>query len=561
MTVLFETTEAALGASTIYTLTEGDSFQGSIVIDDSGDSVLADLVAGQSYTFTLTTDGLPDSLSLSYSNGSDTGSVSGGFVTGDLTTTFVLTFTPLASGPYTISVLSNGGITYSLLFGSLPPVLPTGATEGDDILAGATSADVINLLDGADSMNGAGGSDRIDGGAGDDTLLGEAGNDQLSGDTGADQLFGGSGRDTLDGGADNDLLDGGGNDDALSGGDGDDILSGDSGNDLLTGGAGADVFIFRNGFGQDTISDFTTGTDLIDLRGTGVWASFQLTISSTETDTIVTLADGASLTLQGVQNEEWTSADFLLDSPPPADVPSNGADLLIGTSGNDILSAGGGSDVVQGGLGLDQLFGGSGNDTLAGDEGRDTLDGGSGADVLYGGGGNDDISGGTGNDLILGGIGLDTINGGANNDTIYGDSGDDRLNGDKGNDLLFGGTGSDLILGDTGNDTLEGGSNNDTLDGGAGDDRLTGGAGADIFRFNSSMNTDRITDFEDGLDLIDIAAFGASNIDGLTITQIGTATEIRFSPTQAITLDNLDASLIDITDFILVPTIPEWVAS
>ena len=50
-------------------------------------------------------------------------------------------------------------------------------------------------------------------------------------------------------------------------------LEGGAGNDRLTGGGGDDTFVFRPGFGHDTITDFNIGTaaghDVLDLRGLG----------------------------------------------------------------------------------------------------------------------------------------------------------------------------------------------------------------------------------------------------------------------------------------------------
>ena len=53
---------------------------------------------------------------------------------------------------------------------------------------------------------------------------------------------------------------------------------------------------------------------------------------------------------------------------------------------------------------------------------------------------------------------------------------------------------------------LDGGAGNDTLYDSAGDDTLTGGAGADIFIFGFLTGQDIITDFEDGIDKIDLSA-------------------------------------------------------
>ena len=80
-----------------------------------------------------------------------------------------------------------------------------------------------------------------------------SGNDMLTGNDAANSLSSGAGNDTLSGNGGNDVLVGGG------------------GSDTLSGGAGADIFRFlangdsQVGAGRDTITDFTRGSDLIDL--------------------------------------------------------------------------------------------------------------------------------------------------------------------------------------------------------------------------------------------------------------------------------------------------------
>jgi serralysin len=60
----------------------------------------------------------------------------------------------------------------------------------------------------------------------------------------------------------------------LDGRGGDDVIDGFEGADWLTGGAGADTFAFRFIEKGDTITDFATGSDKIDLRGTAVDFTF-----------------------------------------------------------------------------------------------------------------------------------------------------------------------------------------------------------------------------------------------------------------------------------------------
>jgi Ca2+-binding RTX toxin-like protein len=152
---------------------------------------------------------------------------------------------------------------------------------GSDLLLGTAGNDKFDGLAGNDTIAGRAGNDTIKGGMGIDNLYGEAGNDQLFGDAQNDKLWGGAGDDRLFGGENNDKLFGEANNDQLFGNEGNDILDGGLSNDtligglgkdFLTGGAGADIFKFisANETGitsatRDTISDFTTGIDKIDL--------------------------------------------------------------------------------------------------------------------------------------------------------------------------------------------------------------------------------------------------------------------------------------------------------
>lgn len=113
---------------------------------------------------------------------------------------------------------------------------------------------------------------------------------------------------------------------------------------------------------------------------------------------------------------------------------------------------------------------------------------------------NDTLIGGIQNDIFLGLQGDDSLIGNAGNDVFFG--GDD-------NDTLIGGIGNDVLLGEVGNDHLIGGEGEDTLFGSEGNNTLTGGAGVDLFAigFNLGNSTNRITDFEVGVDKIAIPAF------------------------------------------------------
>ncbi|WP_170985159.1 Ig-like domain-containing protein [Roseomonas sp. AR75] len=79
--------------------------------------------------------------------------------------------------------------------------------------------------------------------------------------------------------------------------------------------------------------------------------------------------------------------------------------------------------------------------------------------------------------------------------------------GTPGNDVLLGAEGEDSLSGAAGNDILIGGTGNDSLTDGPGADTLSGGAGEDILAFTTPGDLgDRVTDFTQGEDLLDLTA-------------------------------------------------------
>lgn len=85
----------------------------------------------------------------------------------------------------------------------------------------------------------------------------------------------------------------------------------------------------------------------------------------------------------------------------------------------------------------------------------------------------------------------------AGNDVLSGGDGPNVLNSEGGSDTLFGGGGDDMLNGGTGDDRLNGGQGNDAL---------TGDFGADVFVFERSGGSDTVTDFEIGVDTIELWA-------------------------------------------------------
>lgn len=289
------------------------------------------------------------------------------------------------------------------------------------------------------------------------------------------------------------------------------------------------------------------------------------------------------------------------------------APVLTGTAGHDRLTAGSNDNRVIGLAGNDTLDGGAGNDTLVGGQGNDSLIGGAGidtadytgslparvylgitgpqntwqgADVLSG---IENLLGGSGNDRFFGSTVGNVLNGGAGNDQLYGGGGNDTLIGGAGNDffhggadadvILFegsaavdvdivrttatgqgtdtlggvenitGGSGSDIIRGNAAANVLNGAVGNDTLVGRGGSDVLTGGSGSDRFVFANWDGNDRVTDFQNGLDRIEIGG-PTTGFRDLAVYNSAEGAVISWGGGTTITLVGIDRSLVDASDFI-----------
>jgi len=178
-----------------------------------------------------------------------------------------------------------------------------------------------------------------------------------------------------------------------------------------------------------------------------------------------------------------------------------------------------------------------------------TFDAGAGDDVIKGKQFEDRIFGNTGNDRLVGKGGADSLDGGDGNDRVIGNNGADTLMGGAGNDRIKGQSGDDKLLGDAGNDRLQGAAGEDRLDGGSGIDRLIGGADPDVFVLRADSGLDTVTDFEDGIDFIDLA--GGLQLRELTISRLQGNTVIETADGGAsMTLTGIRPSDINAADFI-----------
>ncbi|MBM6580762.1 carboxypeptidase regulatory-like domain-containing protein [Microvirga sp. BT689] len=167
----------------------------------------------------------------------------------------------------------------------------------------------------------------------------------------------------------------------------------------------------------------------------------------------------------------------------------------------------------------------------------------------------DPAGGTTSSGTINGTAAANTLSGTSAANTIKGLGGNDKLYGKSGNDKLYGGTGSDALAGDSGNDRLYGDSGKDRLNGSSGNDTLTGGSDADSFRFTGKWGADKITDFRNGVDRIDLRGNGLS-FGELSIARghgdgDGVADDVIIKADgQSIALLNVKVSLIGASDFL-----------
>ena len=125
--------------------------------------------------------------------------------------------------------------------------------------------------------------------------------------------------------------------------------------------------------------------------------------------------------------------------------------------------------------------------------------------------------------------------------------------------MLYGGDGIDQIVGGLGEDIIVGGTGDDFLVGGT----LAAGPDGeqDIFVFAPGDGLDSIIDWEDtgvfndGLDLLDLSAFGLASTAFIQETQNGTSVEITIVGVDPadfmITLANTTTADFDVDDVIL----------
>jgi Ca2+-binding RTX toxin-like protein len=174
----------------------------------------------------------------------------------------------------------------------------------------------------------------------------------MQGDSGNNTLIGGAGNDVIDGHGGNDLIIGGGASDALFGGGGQDTFKYLAVTDSLPGS------------GADTIFDFQTGQDQIDLTSLGI-NHISTIDNGTAEFVFIETKSGQLMQINFVGADAIQAADFNVRGGTNYYIQGDsGNNTLIGGNGQDVIDGHGGNDLIIGGGGSDALFGGAGNDTF-----------------------------------------------------------------------------------------------------------------------------------------------------------------------------------------------------
>ena len=405
-------------------------------------------------------------------------------------------------------------------------------------ITGTVYRDVITGTGGADTITGYGGGDTIVAGAGDDVLNFSA---PTVGST--------AGAEVVDGGAGSDYVN----------------------FNWYNANLGLTVLRTATGLSAHTSDGFWSAA-IDNVETMSVYGSNAADVVEGLDAGVVLLGYGGADSLTGGAGSDQIVGGFPSYNPtddryePDFYSPDTGGNRLRGGGGDDMIYSGGAGDSLDGGEGDDRLTGVYNGDTLRGGDGNDILseagrsslgetvmgaviDGGAGDDTLFQGSGNDVIDGGTGFDTVsygsLYGATIIDLNAGTASNSL---DGSDRLTGvehirtygvaiitgtdaaetfegqydnafDSSPASFFGGGGDDTLLGGGGLDTLSGGDGNDRIAGYGRADTLTGGAGSDTFVYlavsdstNEQGANDVITDFQSGVDRIDLAGVSGARV-------------------------------------------------
>lgn len=110
----------------------------------------------------------------------------------------------------------------------------------------------------------------------------------------------------------NDLFLGGRRDDKIDGNAGNDVLAGERGDDEIEGGKGDDTFLYNAPWDDDTILDFRSGQDEVDLSGVKGLKSFdQIEQRDNRDGNAVATFKDSSIVFDGLKWKDLDEGDFI----------------------------------------------------------------------------------------------------------------------------------------------------------------------------------------------------------------------------------------------------------
>jgi Ca2+-binding RTX toxin-like protein len=263
-----------------------------------------------------------------------------------------ITSSTLATGPHALTATQTDAAgNTSAASGPLdltvgpPPIGPSGPnqffyfdqngqfvvlTDGIDSTWGNAGNSTIDGLNGDDFLGAGGDNNHFDAGNGNDTVVALGNHDTISGGKGADFAYAQGNFNVFDGGAGPDTFWANGDGDTISGGQGDDTIGIVGNNSLIDGGAGSNtIYVIGSGdtvtgsgnnsillvggnntlldsagVSNDTVTGFNAAAgDRIHLTtDTAANAIAHTTQTNFGLDTVITLADGSTITLKFVSH-------------------------------------------------------------------------------------------------------------------------------------------------------------------------------------------------------------------------------------------------------------------
>lgn len=382
------------------------------------------------------------------------------------------------------------------------------------------------------------------------------------GTAGNDVLYGYGIDDTLQGLAGNDTLYGNGGNDTLIGG---------QGNDRLVGGGGNDTYVYRQGDGNDTVSNYDTGNGRNDtLKFEDITAQSVTAVRQGDNLTLQ-LADGSSVNVENYfradGNGGYAVNTIVFANGVTWDIDTVKQLVQQGTADNDVLYGYAVDDILQGLAGNDTLIGNGGNDTLIGGDGNDTYQYrlGDGNDVIDNQATDNAQSTDTVQLLNIATTGVNLIDDDGdlvirineNNQTIRVVDHFKNTNQQIDQIVFADGTvwnqayidthamreteSDDILIGSIVDDVINAKGGNDIITGNRGNDKINGGTGDDTYIFNLGDGHDTVIDKNltpDAINL-DIIKFGAGIKKGsLEISRTADDLVLTVDANNSITIQN-----------------------